>query len=249
MALAVPMLLALPAGAQQAMPVAEVAAEPLPAPAPDGGLVVLELFSSQACVFCPRADTLFADLAAQPNVIGLACHVDYFDVRQGSLARPFCTARQKEYERLLRAGPVYTPQMVLQGGIDVVGYKMQEVIAGMKKAAQAPVMPLHIIAPKEGNEFRAALPDNATAPAGAMLRLAVYDRPHDLTIAEGRNKGQAATYVNIVSEFLDLGPWPEGHQGVAIAPPALVNAQAGFAVLLQDPATGRIIAAGKYVRN
>ena len=62
----------------KALPVPAVEQEQIPrlGKAP----VVVELFSSQACVFCPRADRLFADLLKQDNVIGLACHVDYFDV-------------------------------------------------------------------------------------------------------------------------------------------------------------------------
>lgn len=242
---------ASPARAQEAMPVPAVDAATLPAPVPGGGPVVLELFTSQACVFCPRADRLFADLVSQPNVIGFSCHTDYFDVREGSLARPFCTGRQKEYERLLRAGPLYTPQMVLQGTIEVVAYRMQDVIAAMRKAAQEyPVMPLQIIAPKDGTEFRVALPDTAAPlPAAAVLYLAVYDRPHDITIAEGRNKGQAVSYAHVASEFRDLGPWPSGQQGVAVAIPPLTDAQEGFALLLQDSATGKILGAGKYDRN
>ena len=40
--------------------------------------VVVELFSTQGCMFCPVADRLFTDLRNRvPNVIGLSCHVDY----------------------------------------------------------------------------------------------------------------------------------------------------------------------------
>ena len=231
-----------------AQPVATVTAESVPAPA--DGPVVLELFSSQACIFCPRADRLFADLVAtQPNLIGIACHVDYFDVKQGSLAQAFCTARQTWYERLLRTGPAYTPQMVMQGGIDVIGYKMEEIIAGMKQAAQMPVMPLYIFATDKENEFRVALPDTAGTLGGhAALHLITYDRPHELTIAEGRNKGQKAAYMNIASDFLDLGAWPEGQQGTAVTAP-LTDANEGFAALLQDSTTGKIIAAGKFKKE
>ena len=235
-------------GSPQARPVTAVAAEAVPAPG--AGPVVLELFSSQACIFCPRADRLFADLVAtQPDMIALACHVDYFDVKQGSLSQPFCTARQTWYERLLRSGPAYTPQVVMQGGIDVVGYKMEAVIAGLKKAAQLPTMPLYIFVTDKDNEFRVALPDTAL-PLGAhaVLYLVIYDRPHEVTIAEGRNKGQKITYYNIISDLRDQGAWPDRQQGTVVTAP-LTDANEGFALLLQDTATGKILAAGKFKRE
>ncbi|MBI4031841.1 MAG: DUF1223 domain-containing protein [Proteobacteria bacterium] len=211
--------------------------------------IVVELFSSQACVFCPRADRLFADLAQQRNVIGLACHVDYFDVRQGALSRPFCTQRQTWYQAILRGGPNYTPQMVMQGSIDAVGYKMDKVAAGMKEAAQMKTAPLYIFATGREHEYRVALPENfEVTEKNAVLWFAATDTPHDVTIAEGRNKGQKVTYYNIVSAMENLGAWPEGQQGTAVK--AFLNVmQEGFALLLQDSKTGKIMAAGKYKKE
>ena len=236
------------AAVPQALPVTAVAAENVPVTG--AGPVVMELYSSQACIFCPRADRLFADLvAAQPEVIGIACHVDYFDVKQGSLAQPFCTARQTWYENLLRVGPAYTPQIVFQGSIDAIGYKMDSVSAGLKKAALMPTVPLYVFATDNENEFRVALPDTVPDFGGtATLYLLIYDRPHDVTIAEGRNRGQRNTYVNIVSDLFDLGVWPKGQQGTVVRA-TLGDVNEGFAVLLQDTVSGKILAAGKFKRE
>jgi hypothetical protein len=237
---------ALPASADgpkvPARPVARVEAQALPAP---GGPVVIELFSSQACAFCPQADRLFGDLIKQPDVVGLDCHVDYFDVRRGALSHPFCTARQTRYEELLHAGPNYTPQMVMQGQFDVIGYKTDAVNAGIKAAQTAGAAWLKITPSPQG--FSAALPPGWKAPAGAAptVWLMLYDRPHSLTVAGGRNRGQAMTYSHIVSAMSDLGPWPADQDVMTLTPP-LTAGQQGFAVLLQDKNTGRILAAGKY---
>jgi hypothetical protein len=75
--------------------------------------------------------------------------------------------------------------------------------------------------------------------------LMLYDRPHSLTVAGGRNRGQAMTYSHIVSAMSDLGPWPADQDVMTLTPP-LTAGQQGFAVLLQDKNTGRILAAGKY---
>lgn len=233
------------AGAQPsppAMPAAPVSAESLPAE--EAGPVVIELYSSQACVFCPQADRLFADMLGQPGIIGLACHVDYFDVKEGSLAKSFCSERQSAYMNLLRAGPGYTPQMVINGRYDVVGYHMDDVAETIKKASANGVLPLAITAGGDGHYLLSA---GNLEKNGRPLRLwiAVLDRPHDLTVAEGRNRGQKITYNNIVSDLKDMGLWDAAgaEKGVSLT---FAEGQAGFAALLHDEASGAIVAAGQY---
>ena len=41
--------------------------------------VVVELFTSQGCVSCPPADAVFHRIAARPEILALALHVDYWD--------------------------------------------------------------------------------------------------------------------------------------------------------------------------
>jgi hypothetical protein len=233
-----------------AVPVAPVATEPLKAvTSASDGPIVIELFSSQACIFCPGADRLFADLAAQENVIGLACHVDYFDVREGALSKPFCTKRQGWYQDILHGGPHYTPQMVVQGLFDVVGYKFDEIKNAMKEAATENTAAFQVFEGKKPGEYRIALPDDVRVQEiGAVLWLMMADAPHNLTIAEGRNRGRAAQYVNIVSDMKEIGAWPPGQQGTVIEAP-FASGQESFAVLLQDSATGKILAAGKFKKS
>ena len=230
--------------ATAAVPVTAVKTEPV---AIGDELVVLELFSSQACVFCPKADQLFAELLKADNVIGLACHVDYFDVHTGSLARPFCTARQNWYMQVLGAGPNYTPQVIVNGTADVVGYKANDVKDAMKKGQQYPPLDIVITKGAAADDFTLAW-DAASVPAksdNAVLWLMMIDKPHDLTIAEGRNKGQKATYVNIVSDMEDRGAWDKASQNKIIKV-TLKEQHSGFAVIAQDSKDGKILAAGQY---
>ena len=39
----------------------------------------MELFTSQGCSSCPKADAKFAELQERQDVIALAWHVDYWD--------------------------------------------------------------------------------------------------------------------------------------------------------------------------
>lgn len=240
LALLVLMFVVPGAGAQEARPVTPVAAQALAAPdAP----VVVELFSSQACVFCPQADRLFADLVAQPGIIGLSCHVDYFDVREGALSKPFCTTRQNWYADRLHTGPAYTPQMILQGGFDVIGYKGDDVAEALKMGAQAAVARMTIDQGPEGGGYILTLPEGLKDSGNIFVFL--YDKPREIAVAEGRNKGQKITYYNIVSDMNDLGPWPQGQDQIVVTP-SLTAAHKGFAALLQNPETGRILAAGNF---
>lgn len=206
--------------------------------------IVLELFSSQACVFCPKADQLFSDLIKLDNVIGLACHVDYFDVRAGSLARPFCTSRQNQYMQSLGAGPNYTPQMIVNGATDVVGYKLDDIRAAIKATQEKQIVePIKIEHGKAG-DFNLSWPSMKASEKPATLWLMLIDAPHDLEIAEGRNKGQHVNYVNIASSIESLGPWSIQSIGHNIAPD-LAN-HTGFIALIQEDNGGKILAAGQY---
>lgn len=209
------------------------------------GPVVVELFSSQACLFCPRADRLLADLAGQVHVIALACHVDYFDVREGALSHPFCSARQDMYMRALRGGPNYTPQMIVQGRFDAIGYDMKAVAAALQKAT-AHVPPAILIVRTGGTStYRLKLPA-ARVAGDYRLSVLVFDDPHLVTVAEGRNKGQKMNYVNIVSSVRDLGVW-DGAAAVRQIDLVRAEAQRGFVVMAQDVKTGTIAAAGRYL--
>ncbi len=229
-----------------AVPVAGVESESVPA---GQEFTVLELFSSQACVFCPRADELFGALVTVPNVIGFACHVDYFDVRTGSLSRPFCTARQTWYMQALGAGPNYTPQLVVNGALDVIGYKLDEVTQAIRKAQQNP--PLRMTVAKgtgaEDDEYRLSWKAQAV-PADnepAILWVMLIDRPHGIEIADGRNKGKQMNYMNIVSDMEDRGDWDRNALEKTIQVDLQPRHQ-GFIVIAQGRQTSRILAAAAY---
>lgn len=235
-------------GAPIAAPVAPVTEEALPADALvlSQGPVVIELFSSQACVFCPRADRLLLDMARQEQVIALACHVDYFDVRTGSLAQPFCSVRQDWYMRTLHAGPNYTPQMVVQGVHDVVGYDIPDLTDALRLAAGNVPPAISISYDAAAKRYNIALPARGE-DRNYRLTLFVYDKDRDVIVSEGRNKGQKMKYVGIVSALEDLGTWNAKDADEMQITVERKDGQQGFVVLAQDEKTGEIGAAGKYV--
>lgn len=205
--------------------------------------VVIELFSSQACVFCPKADALLGAEIKTPDVIAIACHVDYFDVKTGSLAQHFCTERQDWYMEVLRAGPNYTPQLVVNGQYDVVGHKENDVRTTIDKASDAStIKPLSI--KKTGKGQYQASWQSFTDDDDLTAWVFLLDKPHPVKIAEGRNKGTETTYLNIASSLQkQQGFNPQA--GTLSITVEVQDAHQTLVVLVQEEHTGKVVAAGQ----
>lgn len=250
LALALTCFLALPALAQDDIiesPAAASAESPQDefsgAPAP----VVLELFTSQGCAFCPPADELMGQMIGQPGIIGLSCHVDYFGVRTNNLGKSFCTKRQGDYNRLIGTGPRYTPQLIVNGHLDMIGYETGKVSAAILKARAEKVQPIALSARTDGT-YNFNLPQVKTDGAPVALWLAVFDAPRSVAITEGNNLGKKITYYNVVSAMKDLGTW-NGAPEARTVEAALQTASSGFAIIAQNTRTGHILAAGSVSKN
>ena len=215
-------------------------------PEEGSGFYVLELFTTQACPFCPKADAMMKTYSSLSHVIALSCHVDYFDVLYGSLSLSICSARQKRYESFLNGMPKYTPQMVVNGRYDAVGYLPDKMAKAFKQAHEYPVDLLTVI-PQDKEQtdlpsYRVALPkrDNGNY----HLWLIAYDQPNNLTVMDGANAGKEMVYYNVVSKAEFLGSWNGRPKEVTIETKIPENTK-GFTILVQDIDTGAILMAGK----
>lgn len=210
------------------------------------GSIVVELFTSQACVFCPKADMLLGELSHRTDLISLSCHVDYFDVKTGSLSHPYCGTRQAAYEGTLRAGPKYTPQIVINGRYDAIGYKAEDVMNIIARA-KADFLPLALtISPDQGkNTFVLNLPQTGENYENVKVWLMVFDKPHKVVVADGGNKGKEMTYYNVISNAGLLGNWDGQAQSLRFDP-KLQEDSAGFVILAQEEKTGHILATGQF---
>jgi len=101
--------------------------------------VVVELFTSQGCNSCPPADFFLGKLAQRPDVLALTLPVTYWDMLgwKDSLASEANTRRQKEYAAAMGHGGVYTPQIIVDGVLDVVGSRVASVEAAIEARSQA----------------------------------------------------------------------------------------------------------------
>lgn len=203
--------------------------------------VVVELFSSQGCTFCPPADRFMGELVKQTGIIGLSCHVDYFDVKEESLGKGFCTKRQTDYLKMLDVPTHYTPQMVVNGHMDVIGYEANKVSAAILKARAEKIETVKIERGENG-VYRFSLPEKDLKGQQIRLWLAIFDKPHE-AMTEGSHIGKKITYYNVISRLNDIGSWTGGALTRSVSP-FFRDQNAGLAIFAQNKKTGHIIAAG-----
>jgi hypothetical protein len=165
--------------------------------------VVVELFTSQGCSSCPPADALLGELAARPDVLALAYHVDYWD-RLG-WRDPFssrqATERQEQYRRLLDLATVYTPQIVVDGHWQGVGSQATAVDAAIRAADRRRTVPVTLAV--EHGRALVAVGHDAAGPAAVLL--VGFDRRRVTRVARGENAGRTATDADVVRGFAEIG--------------------------------------------
>src|SRR5262245_5908730 len=83
----------------------------------------IELLPSQGRSSCPASDKLLRELAADPTLVPISVPIDYWDYLgwKDTLADPHNTARQRAYAQVRGDGKVYTPQVVVNGSVHVLG--------------------------------------------------------------------------------------------------------------------------------
>jgi hypothetical protein len=101
--------------------------------------VVVELYTSQGCDTCPPADAFLGKLAQRRDVIALSLPITYWDMLgwKDTLASDANTRRQKAYAEAMGHGGVYTPQIIVDGAMDVVGSRIANVEAAIDARQQS----------------------------------------------------------------------------------------------------------------
>ncbi len=238
----------LQAGGSKASAVSEVDRTPLQLAADETSAnrpVVVELFTSQGCSSCPPADELLGELADQPGVIALAHHVDYWDYIgwKDPFARPEATERQRRYAKQLGSRFIYTPQMVIDGQIDVVGSRRTQVISSITAARSAGER-LAIDIESDSKTAKVTIPAGEAPEQGATVWLAVYDDEHRTRVGRGENAGRELTDANVVREFVSLGTWNGEAMELSVdLASAIAEGRGGCAIIVQEGRAGRVLGA------
>ena len=208
--------------------------------------VVLELFTSQGCSSCPPADALLASMQGDAGVLPLSLHVDYWD-RLGwkdPMAGSAMTQRQYAYARALGGDNVFTPQLLVDGAVSVVGSDEAAVKQAITQArAHALAVPLTITAqPDKQLLVQAAADVDSALPPTAEVTAFYYTKHAVTDVARGENGGRTLSSINNVTRMEKLALWQAGKAYRAeIAAPA--SADEGVAVIIQRAGQGAILGA------
>jgi hypothetical protein len=222
--------------------------------------VLIELFTSEGCSSCPPADALLAQLDRfQPvpaaDVIVLSEHVDYWDDigwKDPYSSHQF-SLRQADYAHRFRLDEPYTPQMVVDGNIQVVGSDERQLVQAIQNAAKVDKFRISLSAPRlEGSNSLTVHVEVGATPAGAkntsgQVWIALADDSDQSNVKRGENAGRVLTHVAVVRTLAQVG-MVEGNNTfskdltVSTGNANLRNLR--VVAIVQESAAGRVLGVG-----
>lgn len=211
--------------------------------------VVIELYTSQGCSQCPRANRLLGQFAREPDVLALTFPVGYWDYLgwTDTFAQPEFVDRQRAYSRTLRFRGLSTPQLVIDGlrqasgnDWDLARATLEEVKATPRPAGAPRVS----IARLPGGRVRATVSAGRTTRPADVWLLAYDPGPLTVAITHGENARRQIPHYNLVRWVVRAGEW----RGSA-AYFERTRCATLCAVIVQMPDGGPILAAATTTRE
>jgi len=215
--------------------------------------VLVELFTSEGCSDCPPADRLLEQLdRTQPvpaaEIIVLSEHVDYWNSlgwKDPFSAHEF-SLRQEAYARRFRLSDIYTPQMVVDGGEELVGSDSRRAISAIGAAARARKVSVRLsrVPQSVGSAANLRVEMDGGLPGGDIY-FVVADNRDQSQVLRGENQGRSLQHVAVVRRMQLLGKW-DGRtafsKDVAAGGPG-----SRTVVFVQEPGSGRVTSAARLV--
>ena len=171
---------------------------------------VVELFTSQGCSSCPAADKLMGRLADDPTLVTMSLPVDYWDYLgwKDTLALHGHSERQRAYADARGDRAVYTPQVVVNGIVHVLGSDKAAIEAAIAKTdSTAAPLSLPIKMSVADGQVTVSVPDAKDAHRQAEVWLCPISGKVIVTVERGENRGRTLTYTNVVRRWVKLGDW------------------------------------------
>jgi hypothetical protein len=179
--------------------------------------VLVELFTSEGCSSCPPADALLEKLdRSQPvggaELVVLSEHVDYWnDIgwKDPYSSHQF-SVRQGDYARRFRLEGPYTPQMVVDGGIELVGSDGRRAIQAIENSLKTAKLSVILSSiRREGNTLALHVETTPLAswetPAPAEVLIALADNSDQSSVRGGENSGRILKHVAVVRTLTPEG--------------------------------------------
>jgi hypothetical protein len=169
---------------------------------------LLELFTSQGCSSCPPADKLLGEFADDPSLVAVSLPIDIWDYLgwKDTLASPAHSARQRAYARMRGDRQVYTPQIVVNGVMHVLGSDRAAIERVIAQTDQKPdVMSVPVLLSIGGGDLSVKVGSVENAHVGGEVWLCPLEKAVPVAIGRGENDGRTVTYHNVVRRWLKLG--------------------------------------------
>ena len=203
---------------------------------------VVELYTSQGCSQCPRANRLLGMFARDEGVLALTFAVPIWDYLgwRDTFAEEAFADRHRAYSRTLRVRGRYTPQLVINGAAVMSASYWDEARAALDQARETPLNPAPSISitPLRYSRVRVTIGGGARRD-DADVWLVSYDRgPIAEYVTRGVNLNRRVYHYNLVRSVDRLGAWNGGSVWFEH-----YRCRPECAVLIQEPYGGRIIAA------
>ncbi|MDQ6628695.1 MAG: DUF1223 domain-containing protein [Pseudomonadota bacterium] len=174
------------------------------ATSPAQAAAVVELYTSEGCSSCPPADRWLSTLKADPGVVALAFHVDYWD-RLGwkdRFSSAVFTERQASQQTSSGARFNYTPQVVVDGK-DSKGWPSAAVLG-----APRPQSPVALSLSRQGAHVSATVSASPRAPKRLAAYWALTEQDHVSSVRAGENQGATLHHDFVVRDYKPVAPWP-----------------------------------------
>jgi hypothetical protein len=171
---------------------------------------VIELFTSQGCSSCPAADKLLAELSRDSTLVTLSLPVDYWDYLgwKDTLALHGHSNRERAYADARGDREVYTPQVVVNGLVPVLGSDkaaIEQAIAQTRQSATPLTLPVTLTV--IDGKVSVNVPAAADAHGSAEVWLCPITGKAQVAVERGENRGHTLSYTNVVRRWVKLGVW------------------------------------------
>jgi hypothetical protein len=171
---------------------------------------VIELFTSQGCSSCPPADRLMGELAKDPSLVTMSLPVDYWDYLgwKDTLALHGHSTRERAYANARGDRDVYTPQVVVNGVVHVLGSDkaaIEKAIAQTRRDAAPLALPVTMTV--ANGTVTVNVPAASDSHTSGEVWLCPITGKAQVAVGRGENSGHTLNYYNVVRRWVKLGDW------------------------------------------
>ena len=211
--------------------------------------VVVELFTSEGCSSCPPADRLLSALGEAGEVIPLSFHVDYWNSLgwQDPFSDALWSRRQRHYAQVFGTNRSYTPMMVINGVVDVVGSQQDRVREQIDHYQSTPYdakLVVQAVVRDGWIEAHIELTPHARLNRGLELLILTYEKDLVTRVKRGENARRTLRHDYVVRAAQQVSA---PRDGIVTEKWRIDDSwdeeELGVAVLLQHPASLRIFGA------